>query len=516
MPVRMMLNFLTRPDRRQKRTCSLPVISIVGASTETMERRALLTAGGVDLSFGNSGHVITEFDDWSTLSETALSSARQSDGKIVAVGEGGMARYLADGSLDVSFGLGGRVAIPHYARTVAIQTNGRIVVGGGTAKFFSQDFTVSRYLSNGSPDLTFGQNGHTTVDFGGTNETAYSLAVQANGRIVLAGNSDRSIALARVTGTGQLDTTFHQDGRLTRDIYSTSNTAYSVAVQTDGKIVVAGTAWEYTFNSTNHDFFVMRLNASGSPDPAFDSDGLVTTNFGRRDEAHNVLMQDDGRIVVTGYADVGFRSYLAVARYETDGSLDAGFAAGGKLLKSINGYSNNQVAGEASVLQPDGSLLVTAASGLYRFKSDGSPDATFGNAGIVSSRTEKSLLLQPDGKIVTTGSFQNLFAVSRLNSNGQLDTGFSGDGYALTNFGPGIDQARGAVLQTDGKIIVAGHSLRGFAVARYTPNGSPDLTFSGDGRQVIDFGPSVIDAGATDVAMQSDGRIVVAGWVQRL
>jgi len=105
-----------------------------------------------------------------------------------------------------------------------------------------------------------------------------------------------------------------------------------------------------------------------------DDDGLVTTNFGRRDDARSLKIQSDGRIVVTGYADVGFRSYLAIARYEPNGTLDAGFASGGKVLKPISGYSSRPVAGEASAILPDGGLIVTTGSGLHRFKADGTFD----------------------------------------------------------------------------------------------------------------------------------------------
>lgn len=514
MSVQKIGSFLKRFDRRRQQARGLSLNTHTAVSTEPMEPRALLTAGMLDTSFGVGGHVVTEFDEWTTTSENALASARLPDGRILAAGEGGLVRYLADGSLDVSFGLGGRVAYPHSARAVAIQVDGRIVVGGGTDRSFSEDFIVSRYLRDGSPDLSFGQNGHTSVDFGGGSETVNSLVVQPNGRIVLAGSSGRSVALARVTRTGQLDSTFHQDGKLVRDIYSTSNVAYSVALQTDGMIVVAGTAWDYTFNSTDHDFFVLRLSESGYADPTFDDDGLVTTNFGRRDDARSLKIQSDGRIVVTGYADVGFRSYLAIARYEPNGTLDAGFASGGKILKPISGYSSRPVAGEASAILPDGGLIVTTGSGLHRFKADGTFDVGFGNEGVATALS-KSILLQPDGSIVTTGSFQNLFAVSRLTAVGQLDTTFSGDGYVMTGFGPGIDEAGDAVLQADGKVLVAGQSLRSFAVARYFANGNLDSTFSGDGKQLINFGPSTIDAGASAVVVQPDGRIVLAGWVRR-
>jgi len=191
MSVQKIGSFLKRFDRRRQQARRLSLTTHTAVSTESMEPRALLTAGMLDTSFGVGGHVVTEFDEWTTTSENALASARLPDGRILAAGEGGLVRYLADGSLDVSFGLGGRVAYPHSARAVAIQVDGRIVVGGGTDRSFSEDFIVSRYLRDGSPDLSFGQNGHTSVDFGGGSETVNSLVVQPNGRIVLAGSSGR-------------------------------------------------------------------------------------------------------------------------------------------------------------------------------------------------------------------------------------------------------------------------------------------------------------------------------------
>ena len=513
-----MMSIASRPVSRRTRGAGERFVAACLAYSESLETRTLLSAGDFDPSFGVGGKVTTEFRDGMTTSVVARATALQADGKIVAAGEGGIARYMPNGSIDVTFGVGGRVEYPYGARSVAIQRDGKIVVGGGIGQYTSDDFVVSRYLSNGMPDTAFDGDGHVLTDFGSTFEAVRDVAIQANGRIVAVGYSNDSIAIARYTTTGAFDTTFDGDGRFLRRFGTHRwDAANAVALQADGRIVVTGISHvDSSFNFTNYDYFVMRLNPGGSLDRTFGSVGFVNTNFGNAsysyDEARNVAIQSDGRIVVTGLSQFGFASYVAVARYNTDGSPDFGFSQWGyKLLPTSTVTNGQNPGGEVAIVQPDGKLLTSTNGWIQRINTDGSNDNSFFVGGEL-----KSALLQPDGKLVVSGTFQGWFGVVRTDAAGVKDATFSADGIAVTDFGPALDEAGGATLQPDGRIVVVGTSQRSFAVARYNSTGTLDTTFSLDGRSVINFGDDTFTAFATDVTVQPDGKTVIVGTVIRI
>ena len=259
---------------------------------------------------------------------------------------------------------------------------------------------------------------------------------------------------------GDLDLSFGTDGKVTTG-FGGRNKAFAVAVQTDDKIVVVGTATSF------HDFTVVRYNPDGSLDSSFDGDGIVTTDFGARDDSVAVAIQSDGKIVVAGSTAPGQgHRQFALTRYHTDGSLDTSFDGDGKLTTDF-GASTEAF---ALAIQTDGRILA---------------------AGRTSTPSVES------------------FALARYNPDGSLDTGFDGDGTLMTDFG-GIDMATGVAIQADGKIIAvgAGGPSNDFALARYNPDGSLDTSFDGDGRQTTDFGG--FDR-AADVAIQADGKIVAVG-----
>ena len=487
-------------------------------SVQNLESRALLSAGDLDLTFGNAGHVNTEFEESSTWGRVVLASALQTDGKIVAVGEGAIARYLPDGSLDMTFGVGGKAAFPYYARGVALQANGAIVVVGGTESINSADFVVTRYLTNGTLDTSFSNDGVLLTDFGG-NETAYDVAVQGNGRIVVVGGTFEDIAIASYTTTGALDTSFDGDGKILRRFNTNrAETAHAVAIQSDGRIVVAGQTWvTYSYISSNHDFFVLRLNSNGTMDSSFAGNGYINTNFGKVDDAQDLLIQPDGRIVVSGSAQVNFKEHLAVARYNVNGTLDTTFDGDGMLLMLAPGSLTNNDSGATLARQSDGSLLAGTSGYIYRFSAGGQLDTTFNGTGRSQYISAiKSLLVQPDGRIVASGFNIRPFSLARFTSAGVPDTTFSSDGFTWTEFGSSVDESAASAQQADGKLVVVGKSHGNFSVARYLANGSPDLSFSADGRTTISFGPAYADSGAADVVIQPNGKILIVGTATRI
>jgi uncharacterized delta-60 repeat protein len=493
--------------------------------------------GDLDPTFSGDGKQTTDFRFG--VSE-ATATARQPDGKIIAVGsvlrrtsgdsslwDFAVARFNQDGTLDTSFSGDGRqttdfAGLDDRATGVALQSDGKIVVVGRTG-FFSPfgssfDFALARYNANGSLDTSFSGDGKQTAQFG-DDDQASGVVLQGDGRIVTAGTTCNGtpdtacdFALARFNSDGSLDTNFSGDGRQTTDLGSVREVANGIALQGDGKIIAVGASGG-DFSGGDFDFATVRYNADGSLDTTFSGDGIQTTDFGTNsDRAAGVALQGDGKIVVVGPGGPG----AAFARYNANGSLDPSFSGDGK--KTTDFFSPSALA-----LQGDGKIVaVGGANGdfaLARYNPDGTTDTSFSGDGrqttdFGGSDGARGVALQTDGKIVAVGrasGHDDAFALARYNPDGSLDTSFSGDGKQRTGFGGYQDGAAAVRLQADGKIVAVGHAgaiYTDFAITRYNPNGSLDPSFSGNGKQTHDFGG---EDEATGVAMQADGKIVVVG-----
>ncbi|MBE2283556.1 MAG: hypothetical protein IAE77_08840 [Prosthecobacter sp.] len=292
----------------------------------------------------------------------------------------------------------------------------------------------------------------------------------------------------------------------------------SVAVQNDGKILAAG----YTSNGSNNDMVLMRYNIDGSLDTSFNGSGKVITTFGTgNDQAYGVAVQNDGKIVVAGFAVISSTTYIALARYNSDGSLDTNFGEGaGKVANSAGN-------GASLVLQTDGKILVGASGSggtfiLARHNTDGSLDTTFGGGtGKVTSSLNGVLLgmtLQSDGRIVAVGYSNTAnedVVLARYTTDGTLDTTFgSGTGKVSTPVGSGNDRGISVAMQADGKILVSGHAgtttNEDTILLRYDADGGLDSTFGSGGKLTFSLGTSN-DRG-TSVLVQSDQKILVGGY----
>jgi uncharacterized delta-60 repeat protein len=422
----------------------------------TVVAGSVAAAGDLDSTFSGNGKVTTRFKGGAN---TVGGVAIQPDGKIVVAGglnpapahmgvdaKFALARYNADGTLDTSFGGDGKVTTNltrtvDLAEAVVIQPDGKIVVVG-EAGLRGGRFAVVRYKRNGRLDTTFSADGKKVIDFTRGRDLAYGVALQSNGKIVAVGGAavftDRGrFALARYNTHGRLDKSFGGDGKVTTNFTSRADSAYGVAIQADGKIAAAGGAAVFTFTEQSS-FALARYDADGTLDSAFDTDGKVTTDFGSiQERATGVAIQGDGKIVAagmsgqTGAPNPSTDSKFTLARYNTDGTLDASF---------------------------DGDGLVTTN---FTDNADGAD----------------AVAIQADGKIVATGHAAQLrFALARYEAGGTLDPAFSGDGKVTTQLGSGGRQsARGVAIQADGKIVAAG-DVGGnclfrenckFAVARY-------------------------------------------------
>ncbi len=533
----------------------------------TLEDRTVPTAGMLDPTFGVGGTVTTDFSRQVTVPTYDDARAIQADGKIVVAGSsydgtGGndyfaVVRYNADGSLDSSFGNGGRVTIDFgaadFCQGVAMQGD-KIVVAGRSGS----NFAVARLNGDGTLDATFDGDGKQTVEFG-TYSNCTSVAVQGES-VILGGYSrigtDPSgffdyhvFAVARLTGDGQLDLSFNGTGTQTID-FGSSAAGRGVAIQADGSALMAGYATNsnvidsfisddgQTISVYGNDFAVARLTSDGQLDTSFNGSGKQTIPFGPNAVGTGVALKGDDKIVVAG--STNYPSEFAVAQLNADGTLDTTFDGDGK--QTINfGPSRDGAYGTDLAVQ-DGKIVVAgyefflsetnnfANFAVARLNPDGSLDSTFSGDGkqtIDFGDHDIGLGVAVQGdKIVLAGQSVHDFAVARLNNDGTLDSSFDGDGKVLTDVTvstvlPTDDllQTPGSVVvQSDGKIVVAGRSSdsmtgnnNDFTVARYDAGGNLDPSFGTDGRVFINFfGPS--DSGATGVVVQGDGKIVVAGY----
>jgi len=399
----------------------------------------------------------------------------------------------------------------------------------------------------GTLDSTFGTGGRVTTDFGGTGAAARTLAVQADGKILTAGvavsNGVTDFALARYDSDGVLDASFGTGGIVTTafDFPGNFDRVFTVIRQPDGKFVAVGS----TVSNLFANFALARFNADGTLDTSFGTGGIVTTGFGVSAEATSAVVQADGKIVAAGYANLDGGESFALARYNSNGTLDTTFGTGGKVGTAFDSGSVSYTQAFSVAVQPDGRIVAAGYTeigaclfngleqpcfdfALARYNSNGTLDASFGMGGRVTTDfagpndQAESVAVQPDGRIVVAGAagrFTNRgfdFALARYNTNGTLDTTFGTSGKVTTDFAGADDvpsEPSAVALQSDGKIVVVGQTLVGgvydFALARFTGNGTLDTSFGASGKVTTDF------AGGNDlpfsIAAQPDGNIVVAG-----
>ena len=322
------------------------IVAAGGSATAGFALVRYTTDGRLDAAFGRGGKVLTAFGI------QASSVAIQTDGKIVAAGDSNAAggrdfavvRYTRGGNLDASFGRGGKVLtdlglVNDSASALAIQKDGKIIAAGRSG----QDFAVVRYTTGGKLDTSFGAGGMVlaSLDADSFGE-AEAVAIQEDGKIVAAGrsatldgkyNDNYNFALVRYTTSGRLDVGFGRGGKVVTDLGTNDDQAPAVAVQADGKIVVAGVSGDHVAA----DFALVRYTPGGRLDPTFGAGGKVRTDFGTHDWdfLDAVVAQPDGKVVAVGSSAVGYSHDFALARYTPDGKLDASFGCGGKVLTAF-------------------------------------------------------------------------------------------------------------------------------------------------------------------------------------
>ena len=515
---------------------------------------ALAQDGTLDPTFGDDGVVVTGVG--ATSVHTARAVAVQEDGKFVVTGMArgssssfsrfriALARLNADGSLDLSFGEGGRVLIDEVgegqAHDVTVQADGKILVAGLATDEEYGGFALFRFTPDGDLDPTFGEGGRVLTTIGELTSLARAVALQADGRILVAGRSDllsgfgSAIALARYDSDGSLDPSFGEGGIVLKRIGTDTGTryddAFDVALDPEERIVVTG-SHESPDDRTS--FFLLRYDASGALDASFGDGGVATTAFGTGNaRAHAVALLPDGRIATTGFADGASGRAFALARYLPNGALDPSFGTGGTTVTPL---SEGTDAASSIIVLPSGRLLVagtaepegTSAFALARYESNGSLDASFGDGGTVVTPNAGSnamkmgdAVLLSNGQVAAVGSSTrpNTLALARYEAHGALDVGFGIEGIAMVgDFRPGADYARDVGLQADGRFVVLGVAESSSAalatLSRFTPDGSLDPTFGEGGHVVAPYAPndySSIRYGPRSVSTLQ-GSIVIAG-----
>ena len=389
--------------------------------------------GSLDPSFGHHGLLVTKFAHPVLATDVAVGS----NGRIVVVGstqgDFAVAAYHPDGSLDRSFGAGGRLTTDFGRKDGAFAVAiafGKVVVAGATgvsdfSGSFRGDFAVARYLSDGRLDPSFGHGGKATVDFGTPGDIAYGVVVQTNGKVVLAGTDRHDMLLARLTRSGVLDATFGDAGRVRTPFVGASARAYALAIQPDGKTVALG--------------------------------------------------EREGPQCGEGYCDVS----MAVARYRANGDLDHTFSLDGRTFVYVGVNSAGSDVHDVAI-QPGGRIVGVAGQSMAGFKADGRLDRSFGNQGIVdlgvgSKRNPEfvGIAVTPGGRIVVAGAERTSccsgFAVRRFRAGGAPDSSFGDGGGVVTVFPTGRSAwGRGVALDASGRIVVAG-TVQGpaFGLARY-------------------------------------------------
>jgi uncharacterized delta-60 repeat protein len=393
-------------------------------------------------------------------------------------------------------------------RALVADPTGKVVVAG-LSSGRQRTFAVARYTAEGRLDRRFGVGGMVLTSFGATTFAgANALALRPDGKTVVAGwalvppRIYSGFAIARYTRTGQLDRTFARDGKVVTYFGGRPNntSAYGVANQRDGKVVVVGSTSGWPSGEST--FVLARYTGRGTLDPIFGRGGKVVTDFGAYSNAAAVAIQPDGKIVVAGggrTSDRG-RTSFALARYDPAGRLDRSFGNRGRVLTPVGEGETEAV---ALAIERDGKLVAAGNArvagdpgfALVRYTPDGKLDPSFGKEGVAfnGAGSVSALTLQRDGKLVTAGigmrRYPN-FSLARFLEDGSLDQSFGRNGKLLTAFYR-TARAYGVVVRRDGTIVVAGaHWSRDFALACYTGTGRLAGSFGRAGRVLTDFGPA--------------------------
>jgi uncharacterized delta-60 repeat protein len=472
----------------------------------------------LDNTFGTNGGIVVSQFSTSKTDDYSWGAVLQSDGKIVHIGKSTgssttsfVARTNVSGDLDTSFNsVGFKNFNGNGFEAIAIQPDGKIIVAGRSS--------VYRLNNDGSLDTTFDADGFLSVSINGIAIYSKSLALQSDGKIIVAGfvsnGTNNDFALVRLNTDGSFDTSFDFDGKTTLAVGTGHDSAFAVAIQSNGKIVMSGQA----HNGTDYDFATVRFNSIGTLDTSFGTNGIAITSLSSsNDLARSIDIQSDGKILVAGSASGKF----AIARYNSNGTLDTTFDTDGLVLSNVSLAVTTSLY-PLQMHKPNikclssGKILVSGTStgnfALLQFNGNGSIDSSFGTNGHTVYNVDEDasgfLLIKADGKIISGGTTSSTIASPRIvqsqfSSNGVFESA------TIFNSKAGIDEIIATIEQSNGKTVVLGNTKinqSGFSniFVRYNSNGSIDTTFGING--VMDIG----SMGAYRMTQQQDGKILIS------
>ncbi|CAG5068792.1 hypothetical protein DYBT9623_01524 [Dyadobacter sp. CECT 9623] len=398
---------------------------------------------------------------------------------------------------------------------------------------------------SGTLDPTFGNGGKVITDIDHFRNATNSAVIQPDGKLVVVGYSSEFpqtgyFCIMRYNVDGSLDLSFGQDGIVRTILGPDEDWAYAAVLQPDGKIIAAGYSW----SGTSYDFAMVRYTRDGTKDLTFGSGGIVTSDFdGRNEKANVILLRPDGKILLAGVIDEAatFDKDMVVAQYEANGNLDIDFGVNGVSVIKTGDVGLWQSV-RAAALQNDGKLVLAGYSEVWvnnfqelndvilvgRLNGSGLLDNSFGESGFVKTAIGKrdvgtSVAIQKDNKILILGKTQKVkisgypdMALLRYDSNGNLDNSFGTSGIVITTFENSDDEGYALALQSDDKILAAGFTAKNngsttdFAIARFHPNGTLDVSFGTTGKVSIDISGD-LDFGSL-VVLQKNGKIILGGY----
>lgn len=360
-----------------------------------------------------------------------------------------------------------------FALATAVQPDGKVLLAGYCVNGTSDDFCAVRYNSNGTLDLSWNGTGMVVTPVGNNADRAYAIALQSDGKVLLAGacsnGVENDICAVRYNANGTLDTSWNGSGKVMTP-GSSSDHATAMVVQPDGKVLLGGTC----YNSGIAAFCAVRYNANGTLDTSWNGTGKVTTAVSiGNDIAEAMVLQPDGKVLLAGYCAVATSADFCAVRYNPNGTLDSNWNGTGKVITAVGS----------------------------------------------SSDFASAMALQPDGKVLLAGrclnGTSNNFCAVRYNIDGTLDAGWSADGKVFTAVGGINDNGNALVVQPDGKILISGYCSNGtnfhFCAVRYHSNATLDQSWNGTGKVTTQIASSG-DTLASAMVLQPDGKVLLAGY----
>lgn len=520
------------------------VLVVFAAGINYMATR-LLADGNIDRTYGNNGYS-------DILPFRADNAIIQSNGKIVISGsklvtrpDGGESRIIilgrlgANGNIDSAFGSNGLLFLNNYfdlatTRPMVIQNDEKIIVELQTTIYSPNavySIVLIRLNPDGSFDNSFGNGGIASNSLSdlANSPNFVSLSINNENKIIAVGalydytTGQNSTVIIRFDNNGSLDNSFGTNGKQVVNLNPNSNinfTLKSSALQTDGKIVVAGYIIDYSTYPYKFSFFVARFLNDGTLDNSFNGTGSNSadvTGYG----ANSVAIQNDGKILLSGDG-------IVTARYNTDGTIDGNFGTGGKIIFNINGNNYNN-ANCLSVTNTD-KILITGGENstpydcfVVKYNSNGDADNTFSGGGLVAIPLEggqsdlHNLFKLPDGELLgvgtEVGSNSSQISFAKLLLNGTPDNSYGLNGKkvvaASSAYYFGCSQ-----MQQDGKILVASSGISN--ILRFDNNGNPDPTFSVGGILTLPSIQNYYIQSILSIATQGNGKILVLASITSL